>query len=178
MVYERCAYVSESASVLRTERKLFVIFAKNRSMSKVRNLLHIVFNTKSRKMTIANDYREDVYRFIWKLCKEMNCYLLQVNGIPNHIHILVSLSPSISVADFVKKVKQQTSSWMKECGSFPDFEGWGREYGAFSVSESAKFDVIEYIKGQQVHHRKVTFENEYKDLCSNSGLSFTSFDLT
>ena len=147
-------------------------------MSKVKNLIHIVFNTKSRKMTIANGYRDDVYRFIWHLCKEMNCYLLRINGIPNHIHILVSLSPTISVADFVKKIKQQSSSWMKDCGKFPDFDGWGREYGAFSVSESAKFAVIEYIIGQQEHHRKFTFENEYKDLCSKYGLSLTNLDLT
>ena len=67
---------------------------------------------------------------------------------------------------------------MKECGKFPDFEGWGREYGAFSVSESAKFAVIEYIIEQQEHHRKFTFENEYKDLCSKYGLSLTNLDLT
>ena len=133
-------------------------------MSRVQNLTHIVFNTKSRKMTIANDYREDVYRFIWHLCKEMNCYLVRING--------------ISLSEFVRNIKQQSSNWMKACGKFPDFEGWGKEYGAFSVSESAKFVVIEYIKGQQEHHRRCTFENEYKELCSKNGLGFTNFDLT
>ena len=147
-------------------------------MSRVQNLTHIVFNTKSRKMTIANDYREDVYRFIWHLCKEMNCYLVRINGIPSHIHILVNINPSISLSEFVRNIKQQSSNWMKACGKFPDFEGWGKEYGAFSVSESAKFVVIEYIKGQQEHHRRCTFENEYKELCSKNGLGFTNFDLT
>ena len=125
-----------------------------------------------------DDYREDVYRFIWHLCKEMNCYLVRINGIPNHIHILVNINPSISLSEFVRIIKQQSSNWMKACGKFPDFEGWGKEYGAFSVSESAKFVVIEYIKGQQEHHRRCTFENEYKELCSKNGLGFTNFDLT
>ena len=170
---------SKESTYKKTKYKnIFLTLPKKTTMSKVQNLTHIVFNTKNRKMTITNDFREDVYRFIWNECKKMNCYLVRINGIPNHIHILVDINPSIALSDFVKKIKQQSSNWMKECGKFPDFEGWGREYGAFSVSESAKSAITEYIIGQQEHHNIYSFEDEYKELCSNSGLYLSELDLT
>ncbi|MGM9799767.1 MAG: IS200/IS605 family transposase [Muribaculaceae bacterium] len=147
-------------------------------MSKVQNLIHIIFNTKNRKFTITNDNREDLYRFIWKLCSQSGCYLLRIGGIPNHIHILLDLSPLISLSDLVKKIKQQSSNWMKESSLFPEFEGWGREYGAFSVSLSHKDSVIEYIKSQQEHHKVVSFEDEYKQICRKNGFDISDYDFT
>ena len=147
-------------------------------MSTTLSLCHFVFNTYCRRMTINPDNEEALYRFIWKFLSDKDCKLLRIGGIENHIHILTDINPNIAKARLAGELKRVTSLWMKQSGLFPDFEGWGKEYFGFSKSESDKPIVIEYIKSQKEHHKRISFEDEIKDMVSREGISWKDNLLT
>ena len=139
-------------------------------MSYTQLIYHIVFRTKYSKPTIPNEHSEELYRYISGLIENKKSYLYRINGMPDHIHILVGLHSTLSLAEFVKVLKTSTNSWMKENGNFPDFECWGEKYGAFTCFYKGKESVIEYIKNQREHHKDESFSNEYRRLIEESGI--------
>ncbi len=147
-------------------------------MSHTNCLYHIVFNTYNRANTIPFAHREELYRFIWSLLMKRNCRLLRINGMPNHVHILVDIAPTLALSDIVGELKRESSKWMKWSGNFPSFEGWGKEYFATSKSISEKQVVIEYIKNQVEHHRFHSFEEELREIFSSNGWEWNEKVLT
>ena len=145
-------------------------------MSKVKSLHHIVINTKGRQMTIATEHSEDMYRFITSIIKRNKCVLYRIGGIENHIHMLVDLSPTVTLSHLMWDIKRSSSDWAKQSGLFPDFVGWGKEYAAFS--DSHKDAVIAYIMGQREHHQRVGFEDEYQRIAERNGVKWEEFLLT
>jgi REP element-mobilizing transposase RayT len=135
-------------------------------------LIHIVFRTKYNIPAIDPKHKKELYRYIWGIIKNKNCLLFQINGIENHIHILSDLHSSISLADYVKDIKVASSIWMKQSGLFPKFRGWAEGFGAFSCSYRSKQIIINYIKNQEEHHRKVSFEKEYNRLLKDNGVNY------
>jgi putative transposase len=127
---------------------------------------------KYRQPTIADEHCTELYRYIWGVIKNKNCKLFQINGIEDHIHILCDLHPSMALADLVKDIKVGSSLWMKASGLFPDFIDWGEGYGAFTYSLRQRDIVINYIKRQKEHHRKVPFPVEYKALLDEHGVAY------
>ena len=147
-------------------------------MSTTLSLCHFVFNTYCRKMTIEPANEEALYRFIWKQLDKMRCKLLRIGGIPNHIHLLVDIHPSVSQAKLAGEIKRLSSVWMSGSGLFPYFEGWGKEYFGFSKSLSDKNTVIEYIKNQKEHHKFCSFEDEIRKMVSDEGIEWDDSLLT
>lgn len=147
-------------------------------MSTTSCLYHIVFNTHNRKMAIDPLHEEDLYRYLWSIIRQRNCELKRVGGIANHIHLLINLHPSVSLADLVGELKRKSSLWMKRSGLFPRFEGWGREYFAFSKSEEHRGTVIEYIKNQKAHHSKLGFEEEMREIVARENQEWNECMLT
>lgn len=135
-------------------------------------LYQTVFCTKYRKPTIAEAHCTDLYRYIWGIVKNKNCVLFRINGVEDHIHLLTDLHPTIALADFVKDIKVGSSLWMKESGLFPDFEGWSEGYGAFTYSIRERDKIINYIKNQKEHHKKVLFPDEYTALLDEHGVTY------
>ena len=146
-------------------------------MSKVTALYHIVFCTKARQMTIPLEYANDLYRSIWKESTDMDCYLLRVGGIQNHVHLLIDLNPKVALADLMRNVKAHSSGWMRADNRFPDFIGWAGEYFGCSISPEQKYAVIEYIKGQQEHHLGNPFDNELVGMYRCADLDYHDMDL-
>jgi len=132
----------------------------------------IVFGTKNREMTISEAHCDELYRYIWGIVKNSNCKLYRINGVADHIHIFSDLNPSLSLADYVKKIKVSSSIWMKENDKFPDFNGWQDGYGAFTYSIREKDMIINYIKDQKNHHKTESFYDEYKRLLLENGIEF------
>ena len=147
-------------------------------MSAVNSLYHIVINTYRREMTIPDETREHMYRYIWSIINSRKCKLYRIGGIGNHIHMLVELSPSLSLSDLVRDIKQGSSKWAKQQVCFPMFSGWGKEYGAFSCSVRDKERIINYINNQREHHKVCTFEQEYKEMIERSELEWNDYRLT
>ena len=133
---------------------------------------HIVFSTKARQRCLIKDRRDDVFRYIWGIIKNNKCHLYRINGMEDHIHILTSLHPTICLSNLVKDIKVSSSKWIKNNGVFSNFSSWQDGYGAFTDNDKAKDRLIEYIKNQDTHHKKVSFIDEYKTLLLEAGIKF------
>lgn len=141
-------------------------------MSKVSALYHVVFCTKERRKTLPLTLLEDLYRFIWKEVIKNNSKLIRIGGIQNHVHMLIELHPSIALANLIQDIKSHSSGMLRKDARFPDFEGWGREYFACSISHAQVPVIKEYIKNQQTHHKCSDFDDELISLCNNVGLTY------
>ena len=133
---------------------------------------HVVFSTKERRRVLFSERREDLYSYIWGIHRNLGCRLHRIGGVEDHVHILVSIPTTLSMADYVKEVKTGATKWIKSENVFPDFTGWQDGYGAFSVSRDHKEELAEYIKNQAEHHKTVSFLDEYKRLLLEAGIPF------
>jgi putative transposase len=146
---------------------------KNKSMSTYTQILYqIVFSTKDHELTMIESGQERLYRFIWGVLQKKNCHLYRINGIEDHLHIITHLHPTIAPASLVKDIKLSSSELIKNEGLFPQFKGWQDGYGAFTYAISAKNNLIEYVKSQKEHHKKVSFRDEYITLLKEYEIEF------
>ena len=135
-------------------------------------MYQIVFSTKMRKKTLIAEQRKELFKYTWGILKNKKCHLYQINGIEDHIHILTHLHPSISLADLIKDIKVASSTFIKKEKIFPNFNGWQDGYGAFTYSIKQKDVLIEYIKNQEIHHKKKTFKEELVELLEEHNVDF------
>ena len=134
-------------------------------------LYHIVFRPKNSAQVIVVDKEEMLYRYIWGFVENKKGVLYRIGGMPDHIHLLVQLPATIAVADFVRDLKTSTSVFLKDNkDSFPKFEGWAKSYCALSYSSREKDMVVNYIKNQKEHHKRVSFREEFLVLLKESGV--------
>ena len=141
-------------------------------MSSYRQLLyHIVFRTQDSQPTLKRDNADKLYAYITGIIKNKKSHLYRINGVENHLHILTDLHPSIALADFVREIKVSSSLWIKSSNLFPSFKGWSEVYGSFTCSYMDLGRLIDYIKKQHEHHSKKTFEEEYRSLLQESGIT-------
>lgn len=129
-------------------------------MSHTHFLYHIVFGTKGHLPFIASEWEGELYAYLGGIVKNHHGQPIEINGMPDHVHLLVRLEPVEKFSDFIRDLKASSSKWAKD--HQPKF-GWQRRYGAF-VSESVSSSVRNYIRRQKEHHRKQTFEDEYREL--------------
>lgn len=140
-------------------------------MSFTQSVYHIVFSTKHRSMVINESYERDLYAYIMGIIQQANGHLYRIGGMPNHIHILAGIPASLSLSEFVKTIKQASSIWLKNNKNFPLWEGWEEGYAAFTYSHRDLPVLVNYIKGQKEHHKKITFQEEYRDWLIEMGIS-------
>jgi putative transposase len=130
------------------------------SLSRV--LVHLIFSTKNREPVLVPEIRTELQAYLAGVLREEQCPALQVGGVADHVHLLFGLSRTVTVAQVVEQVKTSSSKWIKPKGAaFTEFH-WQAGYGAFSVSQSNAGAVARYIRNQEEHHRKVTFQEEYR----------------
>ena len=139
------------------------------SQSYAQNLVHLVFSTKGRGKFISSEVRRRLWPYIEGICRNIGVVVHAVGGVDDHIHLLIEIPPTISLAKAVGTIKANSSKWMREQGR--RFE-WQRGYGAFSVSASNVPAVVRYIRGQENHHRKMNFEAEFVALLTKHGVEF------
>ena len=122
---------------------------------------HVIFSTKNREPLITGDVATRLYEYIGGTARETGNRLLAAGGMPDHVHLVVSLGKQEAVADTVRDIKSNSSRWIHE--TFANLRGfaWQTGYGAFSVSLSNVDDVKRYISNQQEHHRVRTFKEEF-----------------
>lgn len=135
------------------------------------HLYHLVFRKKDSLPTIRQDQVDHLYACITGIVKHKNSHLYRINGVENHLHILTNMHPSIAPMDFMRDVKVSSSLWMKSSNLFTAFNGWAVGYGSFTCSYKDIDRLIDYIKNQQEHHRKITFEEEYRILLLKYGIT-------
>jgi putative transposase len=123
---------------------------------------HIVFSTKHRQPLISQEFQHRLYDYIGGILKSNSCRLVAAGGMAEHVHLLASLGRTIAVADAVRLIKTNSSVWIHNELSRPQFE-WQAGYGAFAVSYSNVGDVTNYLACQEVHHRRMTFQDEFRE---------------
>ncbi|QDV14464.1 Transposase IS200 like protein [Rosistilla oblonga] len=135
-------------------------------------LFHIVYSTKYRRDMIGADVQPRLYEYIGGVVREHKGILLEVGGMPDHVHLLAKLSPAVAISDVLRFVKANSSKWVNETLAPKLPFAWQRGFGAFSVSASNVLEVTSYIQTQAEHHRKLTFRDEYRALLERHGIEF------
>ncbi len=127
-------------------------------------LYHIVFSTKNRQRWLTEGFREEVFAYLAGTCNGLNGFAIIVGGYSDHAHLLVRIPAKIAVAEFVGKLKANTSKHINDTSGILRKFAWQDGYGAFTVSVSNKDQVYRYIENQVEHHRSHSFEDEYLGL--------------
>ena len=96
--------------------------------------------------------------------------LYRIGGMPDHVHMFLSLPANLSMSDFVQRMKTATSKWLKNNPNFPHWNGWSKEYAGFSYSVREKDMVVNYIRNQKEHHKRTSFAEEYRTFLEENGL--------
>jgi len=144
-------------------------------MSYTNLLYHIVYATKERVPLITNVLRPRLHEYLGGTVRGLGGVAIEINGVADHVHILARLCPTISVSEFLSKLKSGSSGWAKRqtAGRF----GWQARFAAFTVSESQVGRVRRYIRNQEEHHRTKSFEDEFKALLRGHNVDFDAAHL-
>ncbi|AMO20310.1 transposase [Flavobacterium columnare] len=123
--------------------------------------IQIVIVVKRRENLIQKTWKDELYKYITGIITEKGQKLIRINGVEDHIHILISLKPSMALSDLVRDIKANSSKWINEKGFCKSKFEWQNGFGGFSYSKSAIENVINYIDNQEAHHKKKKFREEY-----------------
>lgn len=140
-------------------------------MSYSKSYYHIVFRTYRSERTLEEAHEKEMYMYIFAICKNKGTRLWRINSMPDHIHLLVSIPTSISVASFVKDIKQSAGNYLKEHRKeFPMFSGWADGYCSITYCERERDTIIKYIKNQKAHHSRTSLADEMRSLLTDAGI--------
>ena len=133
-------------------------------------IVHVVFSTKNRAPCLADvDSRIDLHAFLGGISRQLGCQPIAIGGVEDHVHVLAHLSRTVAVSEWVKELKRVSNQKMR--GSVPDF-AWQAGYGAFSVDPSRLDSVAQYVRSQEEHHRRETFQDEFLRLLNEHDLTW------
>ena len=135
-------------------------------------LIHLVFSTKNREPFITPAIETELHPYMAKIFRELKSPSLTIDSTSDHVHILFSLGRVIKVADLVEEIETESSKWIKTKGrEFRNFH-WQRGYGAFAIGQSNVAALKRYIRNQKQHHRRVTFQDEYRKFLKAYGIEY------
>lgn len=123
--------------------------------------IQIVFAVYGRENLISSEWKDELYKYITGIVKNNNQKLLAINGVSDHIHILLNIKPNIALSDLIRDIKANSSRFINEKKFVKGKFSWQEGFGAFSYSISQLDDVIEYIQKQEEHHKETSFKDEY-----------------
>jgi putative transposase len=133
--------------------------------------LHIVFSTKDRQTYLEDRaFREEMFRMLSHHVAEAGCYPKRSNGWIDHVHVVCGLARTVTIAGLIEHLKTETSKWAKKSSNGASAFTWQRGYGAFSVSQSKLESVLEYLERQEEHHKRKSYQDEFRELCRNHGV--------
>jgi len=126
--------------------------------------IQIVFAAQGRQCLIPRDHKEELYKYITGIIKKRNQKLIAINGMPDHVHVFVGMTPTVALSDLVRDIKAGSSGFINEKKWVRGRFNWQEGFGAFSYSHSQVGQVVKYIQNQEEHHRKKTFKEEYLEM--------------
>lgn len=140
--------------------------------SLVKNYIHLVFSTKHRQPLIYSPVEVELHNYLGGICNRLDCQVIKIGGYFDHIHILCMLSKKLALIKLIEELKSHSSKWIKTKGVGYEKFYWQDGYGAFSVNPSEVDTVTTYISKQHEHHRKKTFQDEYRDFLKKYNVEF------
>jgi len=142
------------------------------SQSLANILIHIIFSTKKRKPFIQPEIIQDLHQYMGGISRHLKTPVHEIGGIEDHVHLLISLPRTLTLSKFIEEIKKGSSKWMKTNGEQYNQFAWQNGYGAFSIGQS-KFDILrKYIQNQHDHHKKISFQNEFRYFLNKYHIEF------
>lgn len=135
---------------------------------------HIVFGTYRRKNVININHERELYKYMYDFATERQVLVRRIGGMPDHVHIICDIPAKLAVADFVKLLKSESSKFMKINPHFPYWERWASGYACLTVDAALRTARAQYVMNQKVHHAKLSFEDEFRDLLREAGIDSDS----
>ena len=135
---------------------------------------HVVFAVTGRDNAISPNWKEDLYKYISGIISNHEQKLMIINGMPDHIHLLIGTKPNCNLSDLVRVIKSNSSKWINEKSLVRGKFEWQTGFSAFTVSQSVVPSVVEYIKNQEKHHKKKTFSEEYIDFLKANNIDYNT----
>jgi REP element-mobilizing transposase RayT len=131
-----------------------------------------VFSTKGRRPSLQDrSLRDEVHHYLGGVCNRLDCPVLRVGGVADHVHLLCRFGRTITVAELVKELKQESAKWLKSRTQPPGAFRWQAGYGAFSVSPAHVEPLVVYIENQDEYHRTEAFQDEFRRLLAKYGVA-------
>jgi REP element-mobilizing transposase RayT len=134
--------------------------------------IQLVFAVKGRQSLISQKWEDELFKYITGIVQNKGQKLMAINGVPDHIHLLIGMKPSCRLSDLVREIKKSSNTWINEQGFIKGKFEWQQGYGAFSYSQSAIDQVAKYVMNQKEHHKKRSFKQEYVDFLKKYELPF------
>ncbi|MBK7433295.1 MAG: IS200/IS605 family transposase [Chitinophagaceae bacterium] len=134
--------------------------------------LHIVFAVQNRVSLISDRWKERLYLYMIAIAANNGHKTLAINGMPDHMHLVLGMRPTQSLSELMQDIKGDSSAWINKSGFVPGRFRWQDGFGAFSCSKTDLPRLIAYVHNQQMHHRKKTFIEEYREILDRSGLEY------
>lgn len=134
--------------------------------------IQVVFAVKSRDNLLQKHWRDNVFKYISGIIKSKDQKPIIVNGFADHVHIFLSVKPSICLSDLVRDIKNNTTNYINTNKWVRGKFSWQEGYGAFSYSKSQTEQVYQYILAQEEHHRQKTFKEEYLDFLAKYEIEY------
>jgi len=134
--------------------------------------VHIVFAVKGRANLISRKWKEQLNKYITGIITNKNNKLMVINGMPDHLHLLVGYTPDCNLSDLVRDIKVNSSKWINENRFVAGKFEWQTGFGAFTIGQSQIQSVVNYILNQEEHHHKKTFREEYIEFLNAYQIDF------
>ena len=134
--------------------------------------IQTVFAVSNRLSLIRPEFKEEVYKYITGIVRNQGQKLISINGMPDHVHILIGLKPSMALSDLVREIKSDSSNFVNEQRFVGGKFSWQEGYGAFSYGHSQLDRIIRYIQNQEKHHTRRSFKDEYLTLLRKFDIAF------
>jgi REP element-mobilizing transposase RayT len=136
-----------------------------------RSYHHIVFSTKRRQPFLSPKVRPAIWKYMHGIAKERGFEIVEINGVVDHVHILIAVPTTITIARAVQLIKGGSSYWIRRTYPFLSGFRWQEGYGSFTIGQSQLPRTLEYLRNQEEHHRTHTFEQEYRAFVTAHGLT-------
>ncbi|WP_316769197.1 IS200/IS605 family transposase [Pedobacter frigiditerrae] len=134
--------------------------------------IQIVFAVQNRDALIDYFWEDELYKYITGIVQNKEQKLIAINGMPDHIHILIAMRPTCNLSDLVREIKKSSNTFINE-KQFSKFSfKWQEGFGAFSYSHSQLGNVVSYIQNQKQHHQKISFKDEYLEFLEKFEIEF------
>ena len=162
----------DSAVIIRRVLPILTLHRAGRATSWLilshKSTFKTVFAVSGRLSLITSNFKEELHKYITGIVKKQGQKLIAVNGMADHLHILIGLKPAMALADLVKDIKSDSSEWINKKKLARGKFAWQEGYGAFSYGHSQLDTIARYIMNQEKHHRRRSFRDEYLPYCGNS----------
>jgi REP element-mobilizing transposase RayT len=134
--------------------------------------MHVVIVVKWRSNLISSDWKLDLFKYINGIVVSKKDKIMCLNGVSDHLHILLSISPSTRISDLVRDIKANSAKWINEQRFINTRFEWQNGFGVFSVSPGRVDRTIDYIKNQEAHHQRDSFRTEYLKILKKAGVEY------